>query len=317
MPGKGSGTGLVFDYVYRDHDPGPGHPESPGRYSALGAGLKNAGLLENLPRIPVRVATEDDIHLVHTRPYWHTVRHDVARGAAMLSTGDTPLGAKTFDVALAAAGGVLSAVDAVMQGKIRNAFAAVRPPGHHATQSRGMGFCVFNNVAIAARYAQKAYGVDRVLIVDWDVHHGNGTQDIFYQDPHVLFFSVHQWPWYPGTGAATDTGEGAGKGSTINCPLPAGAGHAEIAGAFRKKLLPAAEEFKPALVLISAGFDSRRGDPLGRFLLKDSDFAELTTLLMEVADRHARGRLVSVLEGGYNWNGLVSAGIAHIEALRS
>jgi acetoin utilization deacetylase AcuC-like enzyme len=180
-----------------------------------------------------------------------------------------------------------------------------------------MGFCLFNNVAVAARYAQKAYGVERVLIVDWDVHHGNGTQDIFYSDPSVFFFSVHQAPWYPGTGAAAETGEGAGKGTTLNCPLPAGAGHAEVFAAFRKKLVPAALAFKPDLILVSAGFDSRRGDPLGRFLLKDSDFAELTAILRELADRSARRRIVSLLEGGYNLDGFAKAVVAHIQDLQS
>ena len=308
-------TGLVFDHIYREHDPGPGHPESPQRYLALSEGLRKAGLLETLPRIPARIASADDIHLCHTRAYWLAIQRDVARGARTLSTGDTGLGARSLDVALLAAGGVLSAVDAVMQGRVRNVFAAVRPPGHHATASRGMGFCIFNNIALAARYAEKAYGVDRVLIADWDVHHGNGTQDIFYRDPGVFFFSTHQSPWYPGTGAANETGEGAGRGTTLNCPFPAGSGHAEVLGAFRKRLIPAAEAFKPGLVLISAGFDSRRGDPLGRFMLRDSDFAELTSVMLEIAERHAGGRLVSVLEGGYNLSGLASAAASHLEAL--
>ena len=310
-------TGLVFDHEYRRHDPGPGHPESPDRYLALSEAFRKSGILSSAVRIPPRMAGKDDIHLAHTRPYWKTVLHDVARKADRLSTGDTSLGEHTLETALLAAGGALSAVDAVFEGRVRNAFAAVRPPGHHATASRGMGFCVFNSVAIAARYAQKVYGVDRVLIVDFDVHHGNGTQEIFYSDHSVLFFSTHQWPWYPGTGAADETGEGAGTGYTINCPFPAGSGHAEILGAFRKKLLPAALDFKPSLVLVSAGFDSRRGDPLGRFTLRDSDFADITSILMEIASASASGRLVSILEGGYNINGLAKAAQAHFEALRA
>ena len=272
---------------------------------------------DSTKRIGVREATDEDLHLCHTRGYLNVVQHDMHRGARTLSTGDTHIGPGSEPVARAAVGGVLAAVDAVMLGQVKNAFAAVRPPGHHATATRGMGFCIYNNVAIAARYAQKRHGVARVLIVDWDVHHGNGTQDIFYEDGTVFFFSTHQWPWYPGTGTASETGEGAGRGTTINCPFPAGAGHSEIVGAFRKKLTPAANTFQPDLVLISAGFDSRKGDPLGRFTLKNEDFAELTDIMLEIAARHCRGRLVSALEGGYNVEGLGRAVVAHVRALKA
>lgn len=313
--GAAAATGLVFDACYERHDPGPGHFENPRRYAALHAALESRGLLGSLHVIPPRLARDADLHLVHTRSYIHVVRHDVARRATMLSTGDTALGAHTFDTALMAVGGCLAAVDAIFSSRVRNAFAAVRPPGHHATASRGMGFCVFNNAAIAARYAQQVYHAERVLIADWDVHHGNGTQDIFYHDPSVFFFSTHQSPWYPGTGAHDETGADAGVGTTLNCPFHAGAGHAEIVGAFRKKLLPAAEAFRPDFVIVSAGFDSRHDDPLGRFHLKDADFAELTWLMMEIAERSAGGRLLSVLEGGYNLQGLAAAATAHVEAL--
>jgi len=206
-------------------------------------------------------------------------------------------------------------VDAVVEGRAQNAFCVVRPPGHHANADRGMGFCIFNNVALAARYAQRRHGLERVLIADWDVHHGNGTQDIFYADGSVFFFSTHQHPWYPGTGSAEETGEGAGRRTTLNCPFPAGSGRAEILGAFQQKLLPAARNFKPDLVLISAGFDSRAGDPLGGFTLSDGDFADLTALLLEIAGSYAGGRLVSVLEGGYSLEGLAAAAEAHVKAL--
>ena len=308
-------TGLVFDSAFVRHDPGPTHPESPNRYRAIKKAFDHAGLFDKLVHIAARAATDDDLHLCHTRAYLTAVRHDVARKSPMLSTGDTTLGEHTLEVATLAVGAALSAVDAIMTGKVRNVFAAVRPPGHHATASRGMGFCVFNNAAIAARYARKVYGVERVLIADWDVHHGNGTQDIFYEDHSVFFFSTHQSPWYPGTGAADETGAGSGKGTTMNCPFPAGSGHADIVGAFRKKLLPAMVTYRPELVILSAGFDSRRGDPLGRFVLRDEDFRELTEIAMEIADASAKGRLLSVLEGGYNLTGLGSAATAHVEGL--
>ena len=178
-----------------------------------------------------------------------------------------------------------------------------------------MGFCIFNNVAVGARHAIRRRGLERILIADWDVHHGNGTQDIFYEDPDVLFFSTHQSPWYPGTGSASETGDGDGRNTTINCPFPAQSGRDEILGAFRARLMPAADAFRPDLVMISAGFDSRLGDPLGQFRLTDDDFSEMTSLLREVADKHSRGRLVSVLEGGYSLAGLAAGVTAHVEAL--
>ncbi len=316
--GKGQAktlTGLVFDAEFVKHDPGQEHPESPERYRALKKALDKSGLMERLAHIPARMATDDDLHLCHTKAYLATVRHDIARKSATLSTGDTGLCPLSEDVARLAVGAALSAVDAVMSGRQKRAFAAVRPPGHHATLARGMGFCIYNNAAIAARYARKIHGAQRVLIADWDVHHGNGTQDIFYEDPAVFFFSTHQSPWYPGTGAPDETGAGTGKGTTLNCPFHAGAGHAEIVGAFRKRLPPLMDAYKPDLVILSAGFDSRRGDPLGRFVLRDEDFRELTEISMEIADRWAGGRVVSLLEGGYNLDGLGRAATAHISAL--
>ncbi|MBI4891531.1 MAG: histone deacetylase [Acidobacteria bacterium] len=308
-------AGLVLDQAFELHNPGLDHPESPQRYRSLTRALEESGMLGRLARIEAREASADDLHLCHTRSYLATVQHDVARKAPALSTGDTSLGPHSERIARLAVGAAMAGVDAVMTGRVRRVFVAARPPGHHATLSRGMGFCIYNNVALAARYARKAYGVDRILIADWDVHHGNGTQDIFYEDPSVFYFSTHQWPWYPGTGAADETGAAAGKGATLNCPLKAGAGHAEILGAFRKKLLPAMKGFRPALVLLSAGFDSRRGDPLGRFQLRDEDFHELTTIALEIADRSSGGRIVSMLEGGYNVDGLASAAMAHLEGL--
>ena len=308
-------TALVADPIFRDHLAGRQHPERPERFDAVLSGLNRAGLLDRMLLLEARTATEGELLLSHTAGYLKTARRDVESGQPHLSTGDTDITPNSWQVAARAAGGVLNAVDAVLAGRARNAFCAVRPPGHHANAGRGMGFCLLNNVAIAARYAQSKHGVGRVLIVDWDVHHGNGTQDIFYSDPSVFFFSTHQWPLYPGTGRADETGEGPGEGATMNCPFPAGSGRREILGAVENHLLPAAARFQPELVLISAGFDSRAGDPLGRFTLTDEDFADLTRAVMGIAAGHAGGRVVSLLEGGYNLDGLASAAAAHVAAL--
>lgn len=314
-PAATAKTGLVADGISRDHQTGPRHPERPERFDAVMNALQAGGLTKTLTKIPSRQATDDELALCHSRDYISLVHEEIAAGARLLSTGDTQVSPRSLDAALNAAGSAMQAVDAVMTAEVRNAFCVLRPPGHHATPDRGMGFCIFNNVAVAARYAQKHHGVERVLIVDWDVHHGNGTQDTFYGDPSVLFFSTHQSPWYPGTGMHDEQGEGAAKGTTINCPFPSGSGHAEILDAFGTELVPAARRFRPDLVFISAGFDSRLGDPLGEFTLSDDDFRELTSMMMEVADVSAGGRLISVLEGGYNLDGLASAAAAHVDIL--
>jgi acetoin utilization deacetylase AcuC-like enzyme len=308
-------TGIVFDPIVRRHDTGPGHPERPARVSAVFDYLRYTGLLDSLDQLDVRQASDGDLALVHTLPYIELVKREVEQRREQLSTGDTTISEASMTCSRAAAGCALSAVDAVLSRRVQNAFCLIRPPGHHAESNRGMGFCLFNNVAVAARYAQRRYGIERVLIADWDVHHGNGTQEIFYRDPSVLFFSTHQSPWYPGTGAADETGYGDAEGLTINCPLPSGSGRVEIASAFRERLFPAAAKFAPELVLISAGFDSRVDDPLGQFMLEDRDFGELTAMLGDLAERTAQGRIVSVLEGGYNLQGLASACHTHIMAL--
>jgi acetoin utilization deacetylase AcuC-like enzyme len=308
-------TALMTDAIFREHLAGRRHPECPERYDAVLQGLKTAGLLERTLRIDSRDATEDELLLCHTAEYLRTARADVESGRPYLSTGDTDITPNSWEVAVRAAGGVLQAVDAVAAGTARNAFCLVRPPGHHANAGRGMGFCLLNNVAIAARYAQRKHGVARVAIVDWDVHHGNGTQDIFYRDGSVFFFSSHQWPLYPGTGRADETGEGAGASTNMNFPFPAGSGRREILGAVENSLIPAMARFRPELVLISAGFDSREGDLLGRFTLTDQDFADLTQAVMGIAWEYAGGRVVSMLEGGYNLDGLASAAAAHVTSL--
>ena len=310
-------TAIGTDARVRAHDPGPGHPEQVGRFVAVHDALSSSGLLSDALLLEPRTATDDELALAHARPYIELVEREVSQNRAQLSTGDTDISRHSSQAARAAAGCALNAVDAVCEGAVQNAFCVTRPPGHHASSERGMGFCLFNTVAVAARYAQTRFGLTRVAIVDWDVHHGNGTQDIFYADGSVLFFSTHEWPLYPGTGAASERGAGNGEGLTINCPFPAGSGREEILSAFEQQFVPAANDFQPEMLFISAGFDSRIGDPLGQFTLDDQDFADLTRMMLDVASRHCRDRLVSVLEGGYNLSGLAQAAEAHVRVLQS
>jgi len=313
-------TGLLWDEVYLRHLAGDtGHPERPERLTAIRTGLEQAGLLSALTRVAVRRVTDDELALAHDRRYIELTRRELSNvsGLKDLSTGDTLVSHDSFDTARAAAGGVLNAADAVVAGRLRNAFCAVRPPGHHATQNRGMGFCIYNNVAVAARYLQRVHGVARVLIVDWDYHHGNGTQDIFYEDDSVFYFSTHHYGAYPGSGSASETGRGRGAGTTLNVPLPPGAGDADILRAFEDRLVPAARAFKPNFVLISAGFDGMRRDVLGRFDVTPQGFAAITRVVVDIASQLCEGRLVSVLEGGYRLDGLADSVTAHVTALRA
>ncbi|MEM7393543.1 MAG: histone deacetylase [Verrucomicrobiota bacterium] len=308
-------TGLVTNPIFMKHRTGPGHPESPLRYEAAHKMLAEKKLLEKTLAIQAEPAELKAAALCHTEDYIRMAKEDIEAGRDDLRTGDTNVSADSLNVARHAMGGVQQAVDAVFASEVDNAFCLMRPPGHHATPQIGMGFCIFNTAGIAARYAQKKHKIEKALIVDWDVHHGNGTQDIFYGDGSVFYFSTHQSPWYPGTGARSDTGEGEGKGTTMNFPFPAGAGRKEIIGAFENELAPAMDKFKPELIIVSAGFDSRFRDPLGQFRLEDEDFVDLTKVMMKLADQYAGGRLVSLLEGGYSLEGLASAVHAHVDTL--
>jgi acetoin utilization deacetylase AcuC-like enzyme len=308
-------TGLVYSDVFLRHDTGPDHPERPERLTAIVERLRRAGLMERLTSIPFGPATVDQLTAVHTAAYVERVRRTCAQGAPWVDDADTCICRESYEVALSAAGGVLAAVDAVAEGRVRNAFCAVRPPGHHASAGRAMGFCLFNNVAIAARYAQSKHNLRKVLIVDWDVHHGNGTQDVFYSDPTVLYFSVHQYPHYPGTGAASETGAGEGVGLTVNAPLPAGSRDEAFIAAFREKLRPAALAFRPDIVLVSAGFDAHRDDPIAGMAMTADGFGELTRIVKDIAETCCKGRLVSVLEGGYGLAGLAESVEAHLRVL--
>jgi acetoin utilization deacetylase AcuC-like enzyme len=308
-------SGLVYHPAYLEHDMGAGHPESPNRLRAIMRQLEQSGTADRLARIEPRKAEDEWITLVHRPSYVASLNEHAPTSGRVSLDPDTSMSPGSLRAAYLAAGGALAAVDAIMNKQVDHVFCAVRPPGHHAEAGRAMGFCLLNNVAIAARYLQKKYAVKRVLIVDWDVHHGNGTQHIFDDDPSILFFSTHQYPHYPGTGRATERGKGAGEGFTINVPMEAGEGNEEYHAIFLKSLVPAADEFKPEFVLISAGFDAHRDDPLASMNLTEAGYADLTGIVADIAKRHADGRILSSLEGGYNLTALASSADVHIQAL--
>lgn len=308
-------TGLVYDPRYLDHDMGMGHPESPNRLRAIMQQLERSGTAARVTPIVPRMAEDAWLTQIHSPEYVASLkRHAPASGRVSLDP-DTSMSPGSLTAAYLAAGGALAAVDAIMAREVEQVFCAVRPPGHHAEAGRAMGFCLLNNVAIAARYAQKQHGLSRVLIVDWDVHHGNGTQHSFEDDPSVLFFSTHQYPHYPGTGRDSERGRGAGEGYTINVPMEAGEGDDEYRAIFQKVLVPAADDFKPELVIISAGFDAHKDDPLASMGLTEDGYRDLTGLVAGIARRHAQGRILSSLEGGYHLTALASSVDAHIQAL--
>ncbi|MGH7235523.1 MAG: histone deacetylase family protein [Nitrospiraceae bacterium] len=308
-------TGFVYHPDYLKHEMGVGHPESPERLRAIVSRLEAGGVLGRLVRIEPTKAADEWITQVHAVSYLKDLKTQAPVSGFVSLDPDTSMSAGSLPAAYLAAGGALAAADAIMAGKADNVFCAVRPPGHHAERAGAMGFCLFNNVAIAARYAQRRYGVGRVLIVDWDVHHGNGTQQAFYDDDSVLFFSTHQYPYYPGTGRATERGEGRGEGMTINVPLSPGQGDEEYREVFERVLVPAADRFKPEFVVISAGFDAHRDDPLAGMGLTEDGYAALTGIVAGIARRHSKGRILSCLEGGYNLKALAASVERHVISL--
>jgi acetoin utilization deacetylase AcuC-like enzyme len=308
-PGR---TALYRSSVFRKHDTGA-HPENAGRLAAIDDALARHDLLGGRPDIPFAAASDEDLARVHDPRYIAGLRQFAADGGGWLDA-DTAVTPRSFDVAALAAGAGIAAVDAVLDGQARHGFVLARPPGHHATPTRGMGFCLFNTIAVAAAHA-RSRGMERVLIVDWDVHHGNGTQDAFYDTDAVLFCSSHQFPHYPGTGSATERGEGRGEGYTINVPLRAGADDATYAKVFDEVFLPAARAYEPQMVLVSAGFDAHADDPLGDMRLTASGFGALARRVATLADDHADGRLVAFLEGGYDRPALAASVLATLAAL--
>jgi len=312
----GAQTGFIYHEDMLKHDTGPSHPERKERLTAIDDRLKETGLLSSLTSVKVTPAPLDWILLVHSPEYMAEVEKSCREGKPFLHSKDTPVSADSYAAARLAAGGVLCAVDAVMDGEVKNAFCAIRPPGHHALNNKAMGFCIFNNVAIGTRYVQAKYKLKKVLIVDFDVHHGNGTQAIFNDDPDVFYFSIHRSPFYPGTGGAEDKGTGQGYGLKVNIPVPAGTGDKEYIKAFEEILKPLALAFKPDFIFISAGFDAHQGDPLGGMKVTAEGYAAMTRVVKEIAEKCCNGRIVSVLEGGYSLQGLADSAEKHIQELR-
>jgi acetoin utilization deacetylase AcuC-like enzyme len=283
-----------------EHVMDPGHPESPERLREIYQMLEEEEMKgRSLWKVKPRLATREEIEMIHSPAYIDLVASTAGKPHVRLDM-DTSTCAKSYETALLAAGGLLELIKIVMQGKFNNGFALVRPPGHHAERDKAMGFCLFNNVAIGAQYALKNFSLQRILIVDWDVHHGNGTQHSFYEDPRVLYFSTHRYGFYPGTGAATEVGKGKGEGFNVNVPLSTGTGDTEYGNIFEKFLKPIALEYQPQLILVSAGFDIHYNDPLGGMEVSEKGFARMTQILMEIAETTAQGKLVFTLEGGYN-----------------
>ncbi|MEW6333963.1 MAG: histone deacetylase [Thermodesulfobacteriota bacterium] len=296
-------TGIVKDWRYLRHDTDIGHPESPQRLASIYEMLDNPDMSWKFIGIPARQASRAELERVHRPAYVDRIAATAGRSMSMLDA-DTAAAPESYDIARLAAGGVISAIDTVIYREADNAFALVRPPGHHADAERAAGFCLFNNIAIGARHARALHRMERILIVDWDLHHGNGTQDIFYEEREVLYFSTHQSPGYPGTGAMGEMGRGEGQGYTINVPLRPGAGDAGYVRIFQEILSPITLAFRPEIILVSAGFDTYFGDPLGEMNVTPEGFAALTRVLLDLAETCCGGRLVLALEGGYHIQGL-------------
>lgn len=304
-------VGFVYDPIYLKHDTGY-HPENARRLEAIISHLEQTGLKQQLTLIKPHPATIEELSLVHHEQYIAYVREAAQKGGGWLDV-DTIISADSYDAALYAAGGVIKASEAVSNGEVNSAFALVRPPGHHATSRRAMGFCLFNNLAIATKYALTGY--ERILIVDFDVHHGNGSQEAFYHNPQVLYISTHQYPHYPGTGGIEETGSGTAKGTTINIPLPGGSGDSEYQQVFEQIIVPAARRFRPQFIMVSAGYDAHWADELAMMQVSTTGFAQMVKIIKGLADELCNGRLVFTLEGGYHLTALATSVKATFDVL--
>lgn len=307
-------TGLIYSPLFLDHDTGP-HIENARRLVNVMSVLESSGLNQALVRVLPQPATLEILSLIHTDDYIARIRNQAIRGGGWLDA-DTFLSTRSFEVAQNAVGGVIVAVEMVMKGELSNAFALVRPPGHHAKRARAMGFCIFNNVAVAAKYLINNFsGVRRLAIVDFDVHHGNGTQDSFYSEPRVLYISTHQYPLYPGTGFMDETGEGPAMGTNVNMPLPAGCGDDEYLTLFHQIVSPVLERFQPDFILVSAGYDAHWSETLASMQVTVTGFARIAQLLKDLADKLCSGRVVFSLEGGYSLDALAYSVLATLNVL--
>lgn len=308
-------TAYCYDPLFLNHDTGAHHPEHSGRLAAAHAMLAHQPWFAELQALDVPRADLHWVSQVHDPSYIDRVQQTCAAGGHQMDSPDVAVSRASFDIALHAAGSVLAIADQVLSGSVENGFALVRPPGHHAEQAAAMGFCLFNNVAIAARYLQQQHDLERILILDWDVHHGNGTQHTFEQDDSVFYMSLHQFPHYPGTGARSECGFGAGVGTTLNCPMAAGAEDADYHQAFMEKILPAAQHFHADAILLSAGFDAHRADPLGAINLTTTSYEWMTRAMTDLAARDCGGRIISILEGGYDLTALAESICGHVRVL--
>jgi len=310
-------TAFAYHPVFLDHDSGSGHPERPGRLRAILERLEQSDLLNQLVHLTPTEASVEHITRIHSPDHVDHIAYLSELGRLVPETPDTLVSPATYQAARVAVGAVLQAAEAVVEGRADNAFCAVRPPGHHAEHEQAMGFCYFNNIAVAARYLQERHGVEKVAIVDWDVHHGNGTQHSFEEDPSVFFFSVHMHSpfFFPGTGAREEQGRGQGLGATLNVPLPSGQGDAEYLRVFQEELRPAIDRFQPDFILVSAGFDAHYADPLAGMRLSEEGFGKLTQEVVEMAADHCQGRLVAGLEGGYDLEALAASVERHLQVL--
>lgn len=310
-------VGFHYRSEYKGHVMTEDHVECPERLDSIVEHLEESKLMKKL--VPLEALSspvgEELVRDVHQEPYISKVKRVCGKGGGKLDQGDTIANEHSYDIAIQAVEGVAGCAKAILDGKVQRAFAAVRPPGHHAVEGSAMGFCIFNNVATAARYIQMNSEIKKIAIVDFDVHHGNGTQDIFYEDGSVLFFSTHQFPFFPGTGAPGETGIGDGRGLTINCPLTEGSRGSDVLAAMESKLLPALKKFQPEILLVSAGFDAHKEDPVGGLLLLDDDYVKISKMLVEISNQYCEGRLLSVLEGGYNLDTLGHLVGIHLQAL--